>query len=61
MTLEELGNLCVDYKLHITLSPILKGVQINVYNVQNDENEFRIVNTRDIEQTIKDMIEIEEE
>lgn len=60
MTVEELGHLCVDYGLHITFKPILRGVEIEMYDVRADESEFRIANTRNIASTIKDMMGFEE-
>lgn len=61
MTVEELGRLCVDYDLRITLRPILKGVEIEVHDFQTDEDEYYIVNVKDIESTIKTIIGLEEE
>lgn len=61
MTLEELGNLCVDYDLCIAFRPILRGVQIDVHDFQTDEDEYHIVNVQDIESTIKTIIGLEED
>lgn len=56
MTLEEFGRLCVDYDLHITFKRVLRGVEIEIYDVRADESEFRIANTQDIGSTIKEMM-----
>lgn len=61
MTLEEFGRLCVDYGLRIAFRPILRGVEIEVHDFQTDEDEYYIVNVKDIESTIKELIGIEEE
>lgn len=60
MTLEELGKLCVNYGLAVTLEPILQGIMITVRCNRTDEEESRLVNTKDLNTILFDMFSFED-